>query len=209
MRAVAPQAVPPAEPPGSLEDAVCEWMSCRSEVPLAYVKASRVDGRPDLCVARCDFDKDWCGTFGCYGVADGRIVWEARPDVAPTEQSILSVRAFRIPQCKGPVIEVYGMTHCGNGSLYLYELMDRRLVLLLRTRAVDFHENGVTFVGGRLHVCALDLDGDRNADIRLTGAAIDLDEDGSMTAIRPCLQVFFWRRGGFVEDLRLRVGLWR
>lgn len=84
-------------------------------------------------------EKDWWEELRVGRKRDGSIQWLTF-DTYPTEQSILKVRFLTLQGFDKPILEVYGQTHMGNGALYLYEVGDINLRLLLEMPgAVDVH----------------------------------------------------------------------
>lgn len=195
-------------PPAALE-AVARWHALRDETQLQHIAVSAVAGDPSVVVAVCEWDPSWWGTFGCFGFVDGQIAWQATAAEEPTEQSILSVRGFTHPEFAGPLIEVLGITHVGNGSLYLYVLEGRRLRLLMKTRAVDCHwgGDGLVFRDKALRIDYRDVSGDGRMDVVLTGTIDMLTGDERVSISWPCAKVFVQQASGaFVEDVSRRLG---
>lgn len=84
-------------------------------------------------------EKDWWEELRVGRKRDGSIQWLTF-DTYPTEQSTLKVRFLTMWGFDKPILEVYGQTHVGNGALYLYEVGDADLRLLLEVPgAVDVH----------------------------------------------------------------------
>jgi hypothetical protein len=176
--------------------AVRAWHHRLDSESLVRVEITPVAGHPDVVAALCDFELDWWGYFGVYHLTDGRVDWQAQATHVPGEHSILRVRTLQLPSVAGPVIEVLGKTHLGNGNLYLYELRERRLILLLETRAVDFHwADGETFRDGHLEPDYRDVNGDGLIDVVLSGELEEWDEDleGSISSW-PYRRVALWDR---------------
>ena len=164
--------------PETAGGAVRDWHRRLDPEPLVRVEITPIAEHPGLFAARCDFESDWWGFFGVYHLTDGRVDWQAGTTDEPDEQSIHRVRTLRLPNVGGPVIEVLGKTHRGNGYLYLYELRGRQLSLLLKTRAVDFHvSDGETFRDGHLAPEYRDVNGDGEIDLVLSGELEAWDED--------------------------------
>jgi hypothetical protein len=191
--------------------AIRRWNLRTEPTPLSRVLLGPVPGRPDLVTAICDYQDGWWGFFGVYRLSSGRVRWQAAVDVEPDEQSIHSIRGLQLQGFRNPIIEVFGKTHMGNGNLYLYELRDRTLVLLLTTRAVDFHwSDGSTFRTGLLNTGYPDLNGDGFSDVVLEGSVEE--RAGDVNAIihsEPWRQVFHWdpKLGLFSEDVSSRAGV--
>ena len=196
--------------PGSPSEAIRRWNKALEPEPLSRVVVTTVPGRPDLVAAICDYQDEWWGFFGVYQRSWGFVRWQARLQFDIGEQSVHQVRALELPGFHGPIFEVFGMTHMGNGCLYLCELQGKDLVLLLQTKAVDSHGNfHVTQIqDGILIPEYRDVNGDGVADLILTGTIEEWDnEEDILLACSPCRQVFLWdgRRQKFVEDLTQRV----
>jgi len=80
----------------------------------------------------------------------------------------------------------------GSGELLLYELRGRRLRLLFRRRAVDFHSaDGEVFRGGILARSYDDLNGDGVADVTLAGFVDGVRLD-RVAGSRPFVEQFVW-----------------
>ena len=155
----------------------------------------------------------WWGFFGLYKYKVDSIVWAAQIADAPEEQSVDSVRGVALKQMSGPVVEVFGQTRMGNGSLYLYVLQGRDLKLLLKTRAVDYHKNFDLFRGGKLKVNYKDVNGDGSTDVILTGVVNYFDDDGPnpemVIGSKTCKKVFVWdeKHNVFLKDPAMGEGL--
>ncbi len=177
---------------------------------LQRIEAFPVPNSPSLCVAICDYETRWWGFFGLYEVQDGHVLWQADCDEPQGENSIRWLRACNLLGFDAPIVEVYGKTHMGNGNLYLFELQNRKLVLLLTTRAVDSHwGDGFVFRGGRLLPEYTDLNGDGVTDLVLKGDVEEREEDGKrLVSSYPCQKVFLWNKEThrFEEDRLRRIG---
>lgn len=182
--------------------------------PIVREIASPIDGCPGLYVSLYDWIAAWWGSFACFEFKDGAIQWMATCSQPPHQQSILAVRGFYLRGFSGPVVEVLGQTHMGNGDLYLYLLEGKCLRLVLATPAVDrCNQDDWVFRGGRLSISYPDLNHDGFADVVLEGFRDRLAENeliGS-TPIEShyCRRVFVWHPGFgvFVEDVLRRRGL--
>jgi hypothetical protein len=157
-------------------------------------------GSDSLFVANCEWQKNWWGTLVAFEFREDRIQWIRALDI--TEQSVLRYRQIDLQPSEYPVIEVFGKTHMGHGSLYLFELRPREPVLRLECFAVDFHHDENLIRGGVLDVGYADRNGDGASDVVLDGI-IDVVAEAV-----PALRVFLWdpSREAFVEDDSARQG---
>lgn len=137
-----------------------------------------------LFLAIIGWDKDWWEELRIGSSKDGAIKWFEMKDL-PDEQSILEAKFLNLKGFDNPIVEVYGETHRGHGALYLYEIKDGQLKLLLRTQAIDFNNDtrwapdnyekygygncGEIFAGGRLLSDYEDLNKDGIPDVVLSG----------------------------------------
>ena len=103
----------------------------------------------------------------------------------PTENSILSARWTRLKGFTGPILEVYGQTHMGNGNIYLYKVDSGKLTLIFSTVAVKgswtvgsptenvkkygYVDCSETYKNGHLTANYPDLNNDGISDVVLTG----------------------------------------
>lgn len=193
----------------SVTDAIRCWNLSRDPTPLTRIDAAPVDGHPSIWVARCDTQEDWSGFFGCYGIRDGRVCWQARVDREPTEQSIFTVRGFRHPFFSGLLVEVVGRTHMGNGSLYLYELKGVTLKLRLETRAYDCNHDLQAF---RDNVLRIEYPFGPTGEVILHGTIDEYgEEDDDTGPLRSwaCRKVFRWNPAAerFDPDLAQWIGI--
>lgn len=132
-------------------------------------------------------------------------------DERPSEQSILKVRFLQLEGFTNPILEVYGKTHVGYGSLYLYELRADHAILIFETPAVDFKADGAAmpenhtqygyyncgevFQGGILQSSYEDINNDGFADLQLSGIAdMICDNEGreELVATRKIEKKFIW-----------------
>lgn len=186
----------------ALSEAAC---AADPENPLHRIEVSPITGEDQLYVAVRDWITNWSGDFICFKYSGGQIEWTATLSEEPVEQSILEVRGFHLRGFPNPLVEVFGITHMGNGNLYLYELCGRELRLLLLTRAIDQHAGLNLIRGPHLTVEYRDLDGDGYPDVELTGIVEEYSDDPHLEApIRsyPCRKVFLWNPSihRFLED---------
>jgi hypothetical protein len=189
--------------------AIQAWHLQTDPEPLPHVKSCGIGTDSLLVAAICESQRGWSGFFGVYHLTDGRVDWQAYAEHEPIEHSIHSLRVLDLPDRRCPVLEVCGITHMGNGALYLYELRKNRLTLLLKTPAVDFNPDPEQFKEGMLGAAYRDVNGDGFADVTLTGVIEEWDEKGnSLVDSRQCRKVFLWNsnQGRFIEDLARRLG---
>lgn len=194
-------------------EAVAAWHTAKDpQHPLETIEVFPVPDAPDLCLAICDREHRWWGFFGLYELQEGRVAWQAECEIEPGEQSVHRVRGLKLSGFTRPIVEAYGETHMGNGNLYLYELRNQSLVLLLKTRAVDSHwGDGETFQDGRLMSEYPDLNGDGFSDLLLNGEVEERTEllENVVAAKRHSQKGFLWNAstGKFEEDRSRRIGL--
>ena len=129
---------------------------------------------------------------------------------------ILSARFIDLEGFSDPVVEVYGLTHAGHGSLCIYEIQNDRLNLLFRTVAVDYNPDtrwapdnfkkygyetcGEIFAGGKLTSEYRDINKDGNLDLVLSGEQeIICESDDRSNGIHelklasiPVKKIFLW-----------------
>ena len=202
---------PPAEPSPRVPDdtlsllrqAIRQRLAGALDVTLERVELSRFEEDADLYVALFDWQARWWGDFVVFCAADGELRWTAvvSEEDEPAANYGVSARGFRLPGFPDPLVEVFWSSHMGNGSLYLYEVRDRSLHLLLETTAVDNHwgGDGCIFRGGTLSASYQDVDGDGLSDLTLSGfmdrLTLDADGDpaGGVSASVPVRQTFLWK----------------
>lgn len=195
-------------------EAIRAWNLTKEPATLEHIVVVPFSDEPSLFLARCDYQKDWWGFFGCYRYERGKITLQARVDTEPVEQSIYSVLGIRLLSFHGPLVQVIGRTHMGTGYLYLYELEDERLRLLLHTHVYDANRHDRwTFRGAVLDVAYQGRREDGTLEVELTGVVEEFPEDGDLdsASIRswPCRKVFSWdqRQGQFIQDKSRQAGL--
>ena len=186
------------------------------------VKAKFYAHNPSLFAAIIAQDVDWWEDLKVGDYKEGKIEWFSTKD-GPTEQSILSARFLNLEGFENPLIEVYGQTHMGHGSFYLYEVKDNRVELIFQTGgAVDINSDiswqpdnhakygygncGEKYSGGKLSANYGDLDADGVSDIILGGTEEIICEEYSngrsgdneyitvKVADIPIKSVFLWDR---------------
>lgn len=167
-------------------------------------------------LAQIEWEKDWWEELKIGRVEDKSIQW-FRVDEPPSEQAILSARFIDLNDFSNPLVEVYGLTHVGHGFLYIYEIYNGELRLLLKTPAVDYNPDirwapgnyerygygncGEIFSGGRLMGSYRDVNRDGMPDVLLDGTVevvcekMDKDYryfDKVKTDEREVEKVFLW-----------------
>jgi hypothetical protein len=165
-------------------------------IQLVHIEVKPIPDESEIYVAICDWQRQWWGNFACFEFSEGRIQWMASISRMPNEQSIARARGLRLAHWCNPLIEVFGCTHMGNGSFYLYELRNQSLELVLETRAVDCHsgDNRVirnTFLTPKY----VDLNGDSWPDVRLSGFVdhLDVETNSTMSSAAYCAE-FIWQQ---------------
>ena len=179
-----------------------------SKCQLSEVVVSPVQVVDSLYIAKCEYQHRWWGFFGVLIFSRGQLNWLHKSCDTDTivEQSIFGTRGFVHSDFENPLIEVFGMTHMGNGSYYLFEFADNTPKLLLKTRGLDCHTGDwITFVGDCLTPTYTDLDDDGHFDVVLTGIVdegISYDDKIAVFNLRyEYRKAFVWRssRHRFVE----------
>lgn len=129
-------------------------------------------------------EKDWWEDLR-VGKIDGNIISWLSVEKSPGEQAISSAQFIDLEGFVNPLIEVYGLTHAGHGHLYVYEIRDDVLKLLLETPAVDYNSDiswssenhdkygyemcGEVFSNGKLSSSYSDYNNDGILDMMLFG----------------------------------------
>lgn len=147
-------------------------------------------------LAQIEWAKDWVEELKVGRLQDEKIEWLDLKN-PPEEQSILSAKFLKLKGFSNPIIEVYGMTHAGHGSLYFYEIKDNTLNLLFKTVAVDsnpdtrwapdnyqkygYSTRGEIFASDKLVSEYKDMNKDGVSDLILSGTKkIICEEDKSL-----------------------------
>lgn len=149
------------------------------------IKTKYYRGNPALFLAEIVTYEDWSEDFEIGRYQGGEIAWLPINEL-PTENSIKGARFVNLPGFENPVVEVYGQTHVGHGAFYLYEIENDEAKLILESRAAvdmnndarwapdNFEKYGYTECGeiyrdGKLKSSYEDMNGDRVADVVLSG----------------------------------------
>jgi|SRR3989339_121676 len=179
------------------------------DIDLTYSQDS------DYFLVQVKFEEDWWEELKVGRIKNKNIEW-LRIDKPPSEQAILSARFIDLEGFSDPVVEVYGLTHAGHGSLCIYEIQNDRLNLLFRTVAVDYNPDtrwapdnfkkygyetcGEIFAGGKLTSEYNDINKDGNLDLVLSGEQeIICESDDRSNGIHelklasiPVKKIFLW-----------------
>ena len=177
---------------------------------IEHVEISRMPTAGARAYAiRFDWERNWWGSWGVAGLSDGlEVEWVAtvsrdgsqESGVEVTEQSIDSLKTFRLPGLPHPFVEVVGTTHMGHGNLYLYEFVaaSRQLSLRLKTFVLDRHENDSLIAnGGVLRRVYRDVNTDGYTDVEIQGCALLRSESDRLNEVRAwkrvnLRKVFLW-----------------
>lgn len=144
-----------------------------------------------------EYEKDWWEDFEIGQYKNGEVKLlklEGWPEKAYIENSILSAKWVNLKGMIAPILEVYGITHMGNGNMYLFKVSENKYSLIFATRAVsgfwptgnspsqDLKKYGYancqeTFKNGKLIATYQDLNTDGISDLILTGATEVICDD--------------------------------
>ncbi|MEK7089174.1 MAG: hypothetical protein AAB913_03530 [Patescibacteria group bacterium] len=132
-------------------------------------------------------EKDWWEYLEIGKIKNDKIRW-LDINQAPHENSILSVAWLELEGFKEPILEVYAITHMGNGNIYLYKVENNKAKLFFTTFGAsgywalgDSNDNyknygywncGEMYAGDKLLSEYYDLNNDNISDLILTGTNI-------------------------------------
>lgn len=165
-------------------------------------------------------EKDWWEDLKVVSFSKNRILWTAEFDTLPSSQSIHTAKQISLKGQAFPFIEVFDVTHQGNGFYYLYELKNRHARLIAQTRAVDWNfdmslqvknkfDCSIIYKGGTLTPFYKDLNNDGQTDIILKGT-IQIFESDRKTKLKEYyaqkVLIFDTTKRKFTEDLKQRKG---
>ena len=163
-----------------------------------------------LFAAIVEYQKDWWEDFYIGRLENGKVNWleiENWPEKAYMENSILSTKWVNLKGITAPILEVYGITHMGNGNIYLFKVSGNKYSLIFATRAVsgfwptgnspsqDLKKYGYancqeTFKNGKLMATYEDLNADGISDLILTGATEIICDDKVVADTIPIKEKF-------------------
>ena len=160
-------------------------------------------------------EQGWFETLEIYKYQDGKILWQAAFNPSMNGQSIESFRDIKISGLDQICIEVYDISHKGNGSIYLYTLNNQILTRLLDTYALDtnfdynYNELGYSrlFKGGKLKVKYKDINQDQIADIILYGKAQIYGKNEKIVKKYPVKKVFIFNQKKFRYEVDLNKSI--
>jgi hypothetical protein len=108
-----------------------------NSVELNNVEVIFSESDPKLFFAILEWEKDWWENLKIGRLENDKSIRWLAIDNPIKQQYILSAKFIYLKGFADPILEIYGKTHVGNGSLYLYKITGNRAELLLETRAVD------------------------------------------------------------------------
>ena len=162
---------------------------------------------------------DWWEIINIVRFSNHKIKWTAKFNNPPTSQTIHTATQISLPGFKNPLIEIFDVTHNGNGFHYLYELNGRNLIQLVSTIAIDDHDDGAIEINhqicsrfikdGGLKPIYKDLNNDGFTDIKLKGTILINCDDFKKE--HPAQKIFIYdkTKNEFIESLKLRTGFKR
>ena len=191
----------------------------RQDSTLKDVTIIKCNVDPNLFITILVREKDWWEDLQVVNFSNGHIQWVASFDTVPSSQSIYTARQISLKGIAFPLIEVFDVTHQGNGYYYLYELKGKHAKLITQTRAVDWNFDGgleynhkycsIIYKNGTLTPTYKDMNNDGYTDIILKGTIQIYDDDWkTMLKQYPAQKVLYYNKSKnkFVEDLKRRKG---
>ena len=184
---------------------------------LEAIQIISCKSEPDLFIIILVRQDDWWEDIRVVKFKNGKILHTLKFDTLPTSPAILSARQISLIGFYNPLIEVFDITHNGNGFYYLYELQGQKLKLIASTIAVDYHDDGSLeienhkycsrlFKDGKLKPTYLDINKDGIVDIKLTGEIEITGNNYSTKYFAKKVLKYDKIKRKFVEDLKLREG---
>ncbi len=90
-----------------------------------------------IVTARFEWHEKWAGGMAILAVdGQGRVRFSYDIPSPPDAPTVCAIRAVRLRQSDRPMVMAVGRTHAGNGMLYMYEVFQGVVRLVIETRAV-------------------------------------------------------------------------
>ena len=193
----------------------------RHDSNLTDVTVIKCNADPNLFITILVREKDWWEDIQVVNFSNGHILWTAKFDTLPSSQSILSARQISLKGIELPLIEVFDVTHQGNGYYYLYELKGKQARLITQTRAVDWNfdmglefkhkfDCSIIYKGGKLTPIYKDVNNDGVTDMILKGT-IQIFESDWKTKLKEYsaqkVLVYSMTKKKFIEVSRPKISL--
>ena len=188
----------------------------QQDTTLVDAKIIECKDDSSLFIAILVYQPNWWEDICVLKFQNPKIIWKAKFDTLPTAQSIRSARQIALKGNPNLLIEIFDQTHAGNGSYYLYELIDQKLKLIAQTNAVDKHKDGFTGIQGnstifkneQLKPIYADVNKDGFDDVVLKGTIQIIDDDDVVLQQHKCQKVLLYNKKEklFIENTKLRKG---
>ncbi len=157
----------------------------------------------NIVAAYCESEKQWWGTLRVFSHAGDNIEWVAafpKEYIDGQGHYVVSCRWNSVSMLENKLLEVVSSTHMGNGSLWLFELKDRELRLLLCTPMRGRYweptpEFAVPPNGGEARFDHLAVEYrkiDTFETVFLTGRVSIIDQEGKELSSKPYQQQCTW-----------------
>lgn len=160
----------------------------------------------NLVAAYCESEKQWWGHLRVFKHSGDKIEWAAtfpKEYIEERGQYIVSCQWIFLSMVEGSVLELIESSHRGNGSLWVMELRDHEFRVLLHTSVRGQYWNsdaalGVPFdgeaffAGDHLNVEYRKVQGEKFANVLLTGSVIITDMNGKNVSSKPYEQQCTW-----------------
>ncbi len=108
---------------------------------------------PSLFWTIVENEKDWWEELKIGRVIDGKVAWLLM-DKAPEEQSIYRADFVQLAGTSSSFLQVYGESHMGNGSFYLYKIDGDTVKQVLKTAALDLNQENASSEGDPTMACS-------------------------------------------------------
>lgn len=191
----------------------------RLDKQLRDVQIIKCKDDSTLFIAIMVTEKDWWENLYLGRCQNGKLTDTIKIDSLPSSQSIYAAKQVTLEGIDKPLIEVFDVTHQGNGYYYLYEITGNKARLIALTRAVDWNFDGgymynnkycsAIYKSGTLKPEYADINKDGFTDIILKGTIQVFDsDDKTILKQYPAKKVLLYnsKKGRFIEDLKLRKG---